>query len=311
MKNIILAITLLLTFSANQLQAKVLFEGWFEVISGAKKVGFFVSRYEFIDNKFKIVTYLKTNGEGNDVTESIKAFSAADLKPLNYSYTSKTGDKIKIIDATFTGEKANYKINDGKKETKTTKVIKKGTFLSSILLYMIMSQKDGLSAGKNYTYNAIAEEDGTAYVGTAKVVGLVKVKGKDAYKIINKFKDDSFFTWVTPKGEFLLTRLPTANLDVRFADTQEQATKDITANLSDLKLLFGKLPGAQAAVSSPTSSPGTTETPEVKAPEKNAKPSKAGGATFPSGQGVMIKGAPPVPAPSPSASPKSGEQSSP
>lgn len=280
MKNLIakFLITAILLFSMTA-SANVLFEGWFEVFVGAKKVGFLVERYEFTNNKFKAVTYLKTNSDGNDVTESLKAFSGADLKPLNYSYTSKAGKEVKVIDATFTGEKMNLKIHNGKNETKKTKLIKKGTFLSTFLLYMILNQKEGLSEGKSYTYSAIAEEDGTAYMGTANITKLEKVKGKEAYKILNKFKDQSFFSWVTPKGEFLIVRNPDSNIDVRFAETQEQATEGMNPNLKDLKLLFGKLPGEDG---------------------KPKEPSSKNDVDVPEGKGIEVKGAPPVTEPSPS-----------
>lgn len=277
-------------------QANVLFEGWFEVYIGAKKVGFLVERYEFTDNKFKAVSYLKTNKEGNDITESLKAYSGPDLKPISYAYTYKGGEEVKVIDATFKGEVMNLKINDGKKETKQTKMIKKGTFLSTFLLYLILQQKTGgLKTGADYSYNAIAEEDGTAYTGSSLVSTLDKVKGRDAYKILNQFKGEKFFTWVTPKGEILLTRSPEKNIELRFADNQAQATKDMIVNLQDLKLLFGKIPGDTGAGAG-----GDKELEEKKKKlfdKPPTKPGKFGG--LPGGQGIEIKGAP-----TPSATPQ-------
>src|SRR5687767_11327771 len=93
-----------------------LFEGWFEIYLGAKKVGYLTERYEFTDKKFKSTYSLKTDADGSDSAESLEAFAAADLGPLSYSYTSKMADEIKIIDATFKGQVMTLQINDGKKE---------------------------------------------------------------------------------------------------------------------------------------------------------------------------------------------------
>ncbi|MBK9293819.1 MAG: hypothetical protein IPM57_05135 [Oligoflexia bacterium] len=279
---------LLLCFSlllcASTASAKVLFEGWFEVFSGAKKIGYSVQRYEFDNNKFKATTYLKTNADGNSITESIKAFSGADLKPLSYSYTSKVGKEIKIIDATFSKDKMNLKIHDGAKETKKTVVLKKpGTFLSTFTPYVLMAQKKddkgegGLQVSKkNIIYAAVAEEDGAVYNGVLRVTSLDNVKEKKAYKILNKFKDQEFASWITPEGEFLLTRAPKLNIEVRISENMKDATGDLGVNLNDLKLLFGKLPGETVATDKrfekhDTTKAGITTQPGVEI--KGVKPS--------------------------------------
>ena len=62
---------------------------------------------------------------------------------------------------------------------KETKKIKKGTFLSTFLLYLIMQDKSGgLKLDNSYLYNAIAEEEGVAYTGQALVSSREKIKGK-------------------------------------------------------------------------------------------------------------------------------------
>jgi hypothetical protein len=295
---------LLFSFSA---QGSTLFEGWFEVFLGAKKIGYMTERFEFVDNKFKATSYIKTSVDGGNITESIKAFSGADLRPLNYSYTSKVGEEIKIIDATFKGEIMNLKINDGKKEKKETKKIKKGTFLSSFLLYLML-QNGGLSVGKNYTYYAIAEEDGVASIGKALISSKEKVKDKETFKILNTFKNEKYFTWVTAKGEILLTRAPDKNIDVRVATNQAEATKGFMVNNSDLKLLFGKIPGATGAETSvppAADKEDGSETLEavkkkrLKGDAPTVPPGK--GAGVPAGEGLLIKNQPskPIETPTP------------
>ncbi len=258
-------------------RANLLFEGWFQVLAGSEKVGFFVERYEFNNNKFKCVTYLKTNAGGNNVTESLKAESGPDLSPSSYQYTSKTGDNVKVIDATFKADMMTLNIFDGKKKTVTSKRIKKGTFLSEFLIYVVLNQKNGLKIGNDFKYNAIAEEEGTAYTGSLLVKNQEPVKGKDAFRLINEFKGEKYISWVTPRGEPLLVRQPNQNIDVRFAENEAAATEGITVNKNDLALLFGKVPGESAS--------DNTEASPVKRPTKNVtKP-----APTPTGEGIEIK----------------------
>ncbi|MDZ4678221.1 MAG: hypothetical protein SGI74_12020 [Oligoflexia bacterium] len=294
-RGFIIFLSFLFSFNAN---ANTLFEGWFEVYLGAKKIGYMTERFEFADKKFKATTYLKTNAEGGSITESLKAFAGPDLTPLNYSYTSKSGEEIKIIDATFKGELMTLKINDGKSDKKETKRIKKGTFLSSFLLYLIF-QNGGLSVGKNFTYSAIAEEDGSAHIGKAAITSKEKIKDKETYKILNSFKGDKYFTWATAKGEIVLSRAPEKNIDVRFVASQAEATKGFMVNNTDLKLLFGKIPGETS-----TEIPTEETTLETQAADKKKRltptePSGPAGkkAGVPAGEGLMIKGVPPTSAP--------------
>jgi uncharacterized protein Veg len=266
---LILGLVFSFILNSSYVLGSTLHEGWYEVFLDGKKIGFMAERFEFTSDKFKAVTYMKIKNAGVTSIESLKAFSKNDLSPLNYAYTLKDGDTVKTIDATFTGSKMNLKINDGKKTKKETKVLKKGTFLSTFLLYMIMSKKDGLTTGKDYSYFAVAEEEGKAYAGNAKVTSLDKVKGKEAYKVLNKFKGDSFFSWVTSKGEFLLTRNPDKNLELRIADNMKTATENLGANLEDLKLLFGKLPGESGGEADGKADEKAAGKPENKAESKS------------------------------------------
>jgi hypothetical protein len=292
--------------------ANILFEGWFEVMLGAKKIGYSVERYEFVNNQFKCVTYVRTNSEGNNVTESLKATSGPDLAPQSYAYTSKAGDKVKVIDASFKGDQMILSIFDGKTTKKETKRIKKGTFLSTFLLYLILQQKTGLKVGSDYKYNAIAEEEGTAYTGSALVKDEEPVRGKKAFRILNEFKSEKFFSWISTKGEPLLIRQPDSNIDVRGVETQAAATKDMAVNANDLKLLFGRLPDEGSTDEKPnlkSSSTGKTKGKKNKSggddssngadktsDDKNSTgsaPSAPDSSSPTSKNGVQIKGVPP------------------
>lgn len=270
-------------FLSSVAHSNILFEGWFQVLLGSKKIGYLVEKYEFVDNKFKCVTYLKTNAEGSNVTESLKAVAASDMGPISYEYTSKAGDQIKVIDASFKADLMTLNIFDGTKKTQQTKRIKKGTFLSQFLIYLILSQKDGLKVGKDFKYNAIAEEEGVAYIGSVLVKNKEPVRGRDAFRLLNEFKGEKYFTWVNPRGETLLVRQPDRNIDVRFAETQAEATEGLTVNSKDLALLFGKIPGDT----------------EVKSTEKPKGETKK----KPSADAVEIKIVPPPKSDSPESTP--------
>jgi hypothetical protein len=269
-------------------RSNTLFEGWFEIYLGAKKVGYLTERYEFTpDNKFKSTYYLKTNKDGGDITESLKAFANPSLAPISYAYTSKSAGEVKIVDATFKGEQMTLKIIEGKKEHKEVKKIKKGTFLSTFLIYLVMgSEKAGLKLNNNYIYSAIAEEEGVAYNGQALISSKEKVKGKDTFKVLNKFKtgtknEEKFFTWVTDKGEVMLTRSPEKNIDVRFAENEVVATQGMMVAIQDLKLLFGnKIPGDSSEMLDEKKKPVTVKEP--------LSPKKATGPTVISAGEVKI-----------------------
>ncbi len=322
MKIFFLTVTVFIQFLSTHAMANVLYEGWFEVVLGQHKVGYLVERYEFTGEKFKSTYYLKTNADGGNITESLKAFAANDLSPLSYSYTAKVDKDIKVIDATFTDPNPDCKpdkvrkgqeckplvmtatINDGKKESKSITRVKKGSIVSTFLLYLIMSQKNGLAEGNDYSYFAVAEEDTNVYSGTAKVSTLEKVKGRDAFKILNSFKGENFFTWITPKGEILLTRSPDKNIDVRTVDGQAEATKGMAYNAQDIQLLFNKkIPGENSIsnqrddkeqLAPKQSAAQKTEEKKKKLFEKHpVKEGKKAG--VPGGLGIEIKGIPPPP----------------
>jgi len=304
-------------------KSTVLHEGWYTVTLAGQKVGYFTEKYEFTpEGKFKATTYLKTNAIGGNLTQSLKAFSKSDLTPLNYAYTSKIENDIKVIDATFKSDTMNLRIIENGKESKRSAKIKKGTFLSTFLLYLILQQKNGLSIGKDYAYSGIAEEDGTISTGSAYIKSLDKVDGQESFKILNEFKGQKFFSWVTPRGTILMTRMPAESLEVKIAANKADATKNMMVNERELSLLFGSSsnePGAAAdkaaekkaeegmnlkagaAKPEASASPAVTEQPDKKISDdkkkklfKPGKPQKGmKGDSVPAGQGVEIKGVKP------------------
>lgn len=259
------------------LYAEILHESWFEVFMGDKKIGYVAQRYEYEGGNIKSTHYFKSNNNNVSNEVMLKAYSMPDFTPLRYTHTL-TEDKVtKITNVKFAGENMEVETILGKEVKKTTKKIRKGTFLSTFLTYIMINtknekgQKPTLKANTEFSYSAIAEEDATAANGKSIVKDLEDVKGKKAFKILNDFKSENFFSFVTPDGEVLLTRFPGSNVEVRFAQNKEDAVKGFELKESDVRLLFAnRLPGEAAAPEVKKAEPAVT----VKPPPTKKTPTK-------------------------------------
>jgi hypothetical protein len=224
---------------------QTLFDGYYRLTLSGKPIGYMISVVKYDDKKktFETLSFLKTNKLGGDVQESTHGFSNNKFEPIKYSYTSKSGDKISTIDGSFKGEIMKLIKTDGKiKKTETYKN-PKGTFLSSFLAYLMLQQ--GISVGKKFTYQAVAEEDGNNYNGEAWVKEKADFLGQECFRILNKFKGSEFISFMNQKGEVLGTTSPQNNIMAQLMKTPAEATKDFLVPNSTLKLLFGKVPTGQ------------------------------------------------------------------
>lgn len=224
-------------------QAQVLFEGYSKVLSGKDHVGYSIVKYEFDKNKKQFIstTFLKTNEKGGNLTESLKAYSTEDLKPLSYQYTNLQGAQAKTIDAKVEKGKLIAVIQGAKKET-ITKDLGKGKFFSTFLSYVMLRSPEGFKADTKYEYEAIAEEDAAIYKGITYIKNLEENKGMKALKVLNEFKDIQFLSYVTPKGETISTSAPSAQISSELVATASEATGKIPIPSSTLKKLFGEVP---------------------------------------------------------------------
>ena len=225
-------------------QAQVLFEGYSKITLGEDFIGFVVQRYEYkADSKTFVTTYLtKYNELGGSVTESLVATANEAFEPLQYTYNVLSPQGAKTIEAK--GEKGKLKIvttAKGKK-TKRERVLPKGSFFSSFLAYVILKNPQGLKESTKYEYQAIAEEDGEVYKGTATVQTRETYKGIPVYKVVNDFKDAQFVSYTTEKGEMLATMAPQKALRLELTADPAQAMEGLTVSADNLKLLFGNIP---------------------------------------------------------------------
>ncbi len=231
-------------FSFSVAQAEVLFEGYAKILSNGSPIGYTISKYEFDAKSKKFIStyFLKTSGQGAEITESLKAFSTADLAPISYAYTSIVGKETKTIDAKFLGLKMNAQVKSGGKTQTIRKDFPKGTFLSTFLVYLMLKSKDGLKTDSNYDYQAIAEEDAAVYKGQASVGKEEAYLGLKAFKVQNKFKDVRFVSFVNERGEVLGTSSVAQGVSTELVADPAQATAGFPVSAGILKSLFGEVP---------------------------------------------------------------------
>lgn len=240
---LISALVIVSFLSINLAHAKTLQEGWFQILSGQQHVGYLVQRYSFDEAKkqFKFTSFMKTNALGGDVTESVNATSSDGFDPISYQYTTQAGKSIKLIDASFKAGAMTAKITENNEIKTIQDKLKKGTFLSYFLVYMILQNKSGLKSGVSFQYDAIAEEDAKAYTGFADVKEMEKVNGQEAFKVLNRFKDIKSISYITPIGEVIQVKQPVTGLQL-IASTKADATKGFPSSDKSIKALFGTVP---------------------------------------------------------------------
>jgi hypothetical protein len=222
--------------------SEVMFEGYYQIRSGGVHVGFVIQQYNFDSAKkqFNIVYYIKTNQLAGNITESLKAFSNDKFDPISYQYTTITGETLKAFDASFQSEQMNYVLSDGNTKNQLQKKIPKGTFLASFLNYMILSR--GLSVGKVYDYDAIAEERAEVMPGKVLVKEEVTEMGIPGFKLLNEYGETRYISVMTKNGEVLSTKSPVQGIETQLVATAAEATKGFMLDTKSLKILFGNIP---------------------------------------------------------------------
>ncbi len=270
-------------FLSHNLNAMVIFDGYYRIVSAGKHVGFSIVRYEYDPQKkqFTATTFLKTNELGGNITESVKAICAEEkFRPISYSYTSLEGTKSKVIDATFSLDdfgkgkndsktktasnpnpkskeqrsasekflvmKANIKEN-GKSVTKTDK-FPSSIFLSVFLGHRIFGNEKGVKVGDSLKFEAIAEEDAQAQEGYYSVEqgeALPWDPQSKSFKISFDFKKALFISQVSERNEVISTRSPALALSTELVAQPSMATEGMQIPSGVVRELFGEVPTGQ------------------------------------------------------------------
>ena len=232
---------------SHAVRADILFEGYSKVLVGGVHSGYSIVRYEF-DNKkkqFIATTFLKTNELASNLTESLKAISTDDLKPVSYQYTILMGTTTKVIDAEFKKGKFIATVKDGAKIEKISKDLPKGAFFSSFLAYVMLRSPTGFKADTKYEFQAIAEEDAALYKGVAYVKSLEDYNGLKALRVLNDFKGSKFISMVSDKGEMFSTKAPVQGVATELVAKPSDATATFQIPTPILRNLFGDVPTGQ------------------------------------------------------------------
>ena len=262
-----------------------LFEGYSKIILNGLHVGYTVLRYEFDPKKkqFQATYLVKTEEQGGNILESLKAVADKDLKPISYQYVSLIDKKPKTIEATFKGQKMTGLMKEGKTSKKLISDLPKGTGLAIFLYYLILRSPEGLKTETKYNYKALAEEDAKVYDGVAIIGKEEKFNGLKAYKASNTFKDVNYTFYLTETGEALMTDTPAANIKTILVANPQEAVAKFNVPTAILTNLFGDVPsGATNAV---------TKTLNAEMRQiKNPPPTKREG--IPPDPKIMIKGSP-------------------
>lgn len=272
-------------FSSNLIWADILFEGYYKRTVDGKSSGFSISRYEFDAKKKEFVSssFLVTNDLEGNLTESLKTISTSDFTPKSYQYTlifkenGKT--KTRTVDGTVTGSSKSQKLStvmkvDGVSQ-KSTVDLPKGAFFSNVLLYMILKSPSGLSTKTNFSFEAIAEEQGKVGAGKAAVESLETWNGLKSYRVKNNFFGD-FTAFVGEKGDIF--EIKADSIKAQLVATPGDATQGFSISSGILKNLFGNVPE------------GLTNELSKSKPVKMTAPSVPGKTEgIPPGKGIQIK----------------------
>lgn len=259
-------IILILFIYIKPLKAQVLFEGYSKITLSGQFLGFVIQKYEFNVQKknFISTSLIKYNEAGGGITESLKAYANEALEPISYSYNLLSPTGAKTIEASFTKGTLTVKTTERGKTTKKDIKLPKGSFFSSFLAYVILKNPQGLKTSSKYEYQAIAEEDGEIYKGSATVQSEETYKGLRVYKILNDYKGAQFVSLTTDKGEMISTTAPQKSLSLELVAEPSQAMGGLSVGADNLKLLFGNIPeGKINALAGPAPMPQNTNTTQI------------------------------------------------
>lgn len=238
-------VSLVSLFITLNVQAEVLFEGYYKVTQFGKHIGFVVQRNE-LDPKtkqFKTTSFLKLAKNGFDMTESLQTTSTTDLIPLKYSYIATDGKKTKTIDATIAKNKLKAIVIEDGKSQKIEKKISKDAFLSSALYYMMLNSKTGLKTNSNFDFSAVAEETIDDTRGSAQIdKKLITVDKLQLLKVTNKFAGSEYENLLTDKGEVYSAFTPATDIKSELVKNSDDATADIKIPKGVLEKFFGNIP---------------------------------------------------------------------
>lgn len=235
-------------FSPVSLWGSTIFEGYYKVLLSDVHAGYAVQRYSFDSAKKEFTStyyvYVRTSPDGKKYTsESLSAKSNDKFQPISYQYTAIIDGKPVLIDAkSVKGKLVGETMRDGKKGKLSTP-IPEGTFLSTMLLHLVL--QNGLKVGKAFSYKAIAEEDGKVFPGSLKVASERKYKGVNTFKLEYDFKDIKSEALISDEGNVLYSLAPAQSVATELVANPAEAKGSFPFPEKTLKTLFGNVPSGK------------------------------------------------------------------
>lgn len=252
-------------------RADVLFEGYYKIFLSGVHSGYAIQKYELNAAKKEFTStyylYVRTSPDGSKSNaESLIAVSDDGFKPKSYQYTALLNGSPMTIDASFVKDKIQAKVMKDGKPQSISQLLPKGSFLSTMLLYMVLQK--GLKTGAAYSFNAVAEEDGQIYPGNLKVIKEDTYKGHSVFKLEYDFKGIPSMAFVSFNGNVLYTEATAQRVETELVTSPSDARVNFPFAEKTITKLFGGIPAGQinflvekqtARKSSPTPTPEKTK----------------------------------------------------
>lgn len=227
--------------------ADTVFEGYYKITMEGEHIGYYIQRYSLdpTTKLFSSTYYMFTKVGENTTIESLNAKATTKFEPHSYQYTQMEGTKNKVIDAVIKNKKLVTKIVENGKATIRELNISDKVFFSTFMSYLVLKTPKGFEVNNKFTYDAIAEEDGTVGQGEIFVKEQVKESGLETFRTLNTFKKEQFINWINVKGESIKTQVPRLNITAELVRTPKEAYATLPFSESSIKLLFGGVPAGK------------------------------------------------------------------
>lgn len=258
----LLATVFAFTVFSHKVEAETIFEGYYKVGLSGTHSGYVIQRYEFDAKKKEFAgsyfAYVRLSPDGKQyLNESLVAKSDEAFHPIKYNYSKLSNEldpakpgKIRplvtTIDATFkkTKDGKNLQatmtgIKDGKNFS-AKPIMDKNMFLSNFLLYLMLQK--GLTAGRNFAFEAVAEESGEVQKGQVQIKSEEKFRNIASFKIDWTYKETRSISFIATTGEALATESTTQGVTQELVASKELATAGFTFPEKSVKGVFGNIP---------------------------------------------------------------------
>ena len=236
------------TFGLAPASADVLFEGYYKVLLSGVHSGYAIQKYELIPARKEFRStyyiYVRTSPDGSkSSSESLLAVSDDGFRPISYQYTALIDGTPITIDANFSKDKLNTKTRKGSSTDSKSTILPKGTFFSTMLLYMVLQK--GLKTGAGYSFNAVAEEDGQIYPGNLRVTKEETYKSHPAFKLEYDFKGVEAKALVAANGNVMHTLAEAQKVETELVASPSDARLNFPFPEKSITKLFGDIPTGQ------------------------------------------------------------------